>query len=160
MNDIKNTLSLWSLGAGNSAKRFHGEDPMPEKREVATASSWTTNPMPDAHETIDMDVHLSGEALDMIRYGHIPEAMEDHWFMYCDEDTIHYYRSWTGFCIYEANYRMDGGDAHIFRLMANRDKEQYGCTSMEKDKALFMFLLCSETGTDGSSFWEAYCRAE
>ena len=84
---------------------------MPEKQEGATVSSWTTNPMPDAHETIDMDVHLSG-------------------------------------------------DAHIFRLTANRDKEQYGCTSMEKDKALFMFLLCSEMGTDGSSFWKAYCRAE
>ncbi len=146
-------LQMWKLSAGNSAKRFNGENPMPGKSKVATKDSWKTEPFPNRHITIPMDVTISSEAMNIVKYGHIPDAMEDHWFMYCDDTTIRYYRSWTGFCIYVAKYESDGINTKIIELMVNREPEQYGCTDNENDVALFMALLTEEYGGDSSKYW-------
>ena len=146
-------IKMWKLGAGNSAKRFNGENPMPEKTEIATKDSWKIKPLPDKHIVIPMEVCIPSEAMNIVRYGHIPEAMEDHWFMYCDESTIRYYRSWTGFCIYVAKYEDDGAKCRIRELLVNRDPEQYRGTDNNHDVALFMALLTEEYGGDARKHW-------
>lgn len=64
----------------------------------------------------------------------------------CDETTIRYYRSWTGFCIYVAKYEDNGELCRITELIVNRESEQYSCTDDEHDVALFMALLTEEYG--------------
>ena len=146
-------LIMWKLGAGNSAKRFNGENPIPEKTKVATKDTWNVEPMPEKRVVIPLDETIPSDAMRVVKYGHIPDAMEDHWFMYCDESTIRYYRSWTGFCIYVARYVDNGIICKITELMVNRDPEQYGCTDNEHDVALFMALLTEEYGGDASKYW-------
>ena len=150
----KKALKMWTMGAGNSAKRFSGENPIPPKKEVATKESWTTQPMPDNKIVIPLDVTIPSAAMNIVRYGHIPEAMEDHWFMYCDDTTIRYYRSWTGICIYVAKYEDDGSQCRITELQVNREPSQYKGKEDEKDVALFMALLTEEYGGDAKKFWE------
>ena len=147
------TLMMWKLGAGNSAKRFNGENPIPEKTKVATKDTWNVEPMPEKRVVIPLDETIPSGAMRVVKYGHIPDAMEDHWFMYCNESTIRYYRSWTGFCIYVARYVDNGIICKITELMVNRDPEQYGCTDNEHDVALFMALLTEEYGGDASKYW-------
>ena len=147
------TLMMWKLGAGNSAKRFNGENPIPEKTKVATKDTWNVEPMPEKRVVIPLDETIPSGAMRVVKYGHIPDAMEDHWFMYCDESTIRYYRSWTGFCIYVARYVDNGIICKITELMVNREPEQYGCTDNEHDVALFMALLTEEYGGDASKYW-------
>lgn len=147
-------LLMWKMGAGNSAKRFNGENPIPQKTKVATKDSWNVEPMPDKHTTIPMEVSIPSAAMRIVKYGHIPDAMEDHWFMYCDETTIRYYRSWTGFCIYVAKYEDDGVNCRITELTVNRNPVQYTCTENEHDVALFMALLTEEYGGDASEYWK------
>lgn len=151
--DEQKALMMWKMGAGNSAKRFNGENPIPEKKTKATKDSWNIEPMPERNTVIPMDVTIPTKAMEIVKYGHIPDAMEDHWFMYCDEDTIHYYRSWTGLCIYVAKYTAEKGRYRITQLQVNRDPEQYGCTDDEHDIALFMALLTEEYGGDASEYW-------
>lgn len=146
-------LMMWKLGAGNSAKRFNGENPIPEKTKVATKDTWNVEPMPEKRVVIPLDETIPSDAMRVVKYGHIPDAMEDHWFMYCDESTIRYYRSWTGFCIYVARYVDNGIICKITELMVNRTPEQYGCTDNEHDVALFMALLTEEYGGDTSKYW-------
>lgn len=146
-------LMMWKLGAGNSDKRFNGENPIPEKTKVATKDSWNIEPMPEKRVVIPLDETIPSAAMRIVKYGHIPDAMEDHWFMYCDESTIRYYRSWTGFCIYVARYVDNGIICKITELMVNRAPEQYGCTDNEHDVALFMALLTEEYGGDASKYW-------
>ena len=146
-------LMMWKLGAGNSAKRFNGENPIPEKTKVATKDTWNVEPMPEKRVVIPLDETIPSDAMRVVKYGHIPDAMEDHWFMYCDESTIRYYRSWTGFCIYVARYVDNGIICKITELMVNWDPEQYGCTDNEHDVALFMALLTEEYGGDASKYW-------
>ena len=110
--------------------------------------------MPDKKVIIPLDITIPCKAMDIVRYGHIPEAMEDHWFMYCDDTAIRYYRSWTGICIYVAKYEDDGIQCRITELQVNRESSQYQGTDDEKDVALFMALLTEEYGGDASIFWE------
>ena len=152
--DAEKALMMWKVGAGNSAKRFNGEDPMPKKTKVATKDTWDIEPMPEKHTTIPMEVSIPSAAMRVVKYGHIPEAMEDHWFMYCDETAIRYYRSWTGFCIYIARYIDDGETCRITELTVNREPEQYTCTDDEHDVALFMALLTEEYEGDASGYWK------
>lgn len=150
----RQALMMWKMGAGNSAKRFNGENPIPQKTKVATKDSWNIEPISEKHTTIPMDESIPSEAFRVVKYGHIPDAMEDHWFMYCDETTIRYYRSWTGFCIYVAKYEDDGETCRITELMVNREPEQYTCTDDKHDIALFMALLTEEYGGDASVYWK------
>lgn len=146
-------LMMWKMGAGHSGKRFNMENPITPKETIATKYTWKTIPMPEEHVTIPTDIVIPAKAMEIVRQGHIPDAMEDHWFMYCDEDTIRYYRSWTGICIYEAKYKIDGEFCEITELTANREKGEYGETDEEKDVALFMALLTEEYGGDASEYW-------
>ena len=150
----RQALLMWKIGAGNSAKRFNGENPIPEKTKVATKDTWNIKPMPDKHTTILMEESIPSAAMRAVKYGHIPDAMEDHWFMYCDETTIRYYRSWTGCCIYIAKYEDDGKICRITELKVNRMPEQYSRTDNEYDIALFMALLTEEYGGDASEYWQ------
>ena len=150
----RQALMMWKMGAGNSAKRFNGENPIPQKTKVATKDSWNIEPMPEKHTTIPMDESIPSAAMHIVKHGHIPDAMEDHWFMYCDETTIRYYRSWTGFCIYVAKYEDDGKTCRITDLTVNRELEQYSCTDDKHDVALFMALLTEEYGGDASEYWQ------
>lgn len=147
----RQAIMMWKMGAGNSAKRFNGENPIPEKITVATKDSWNIKPLPDKHVTIPMNETIPGAAMQIVKYGHIPDAMEDHWFMYCDESTIRYYRSWTGICIYIATYIDEGETCRITELAVNREPDQYSCSDNEHDAALFMALLTEEYGGDSDS---------
>lgn len=147
-------IKMWTMGAGDSAKRFNGENPIPPKTKVATKNSWKILPMPDKHASIPINVLVSKEVMDIIRYGHIPGAMEDHWFMYCDDHAIRYFRSWSGVCIFVASYVKTGDDFKITELQANRDPEQYSNTDDEKDINLFLALLTEEYGGDAHDFWK------
>ncbi len=149
-----NALKMWKMGAGNSAKRFNGENPIPAKTEVATKDSWKTKPMPAEHVLIPMNVEIPRAAMQVVKCGHIPDAMEDHWFMYCDDSTIRYYRSWTGICIFVAKYVETENQCTITELQVNRDPDQYGSKDNDHDVALFMALLTEEYGGDASQYWD------
>ena len=128
--------------------------PIPPKSKMATKDSWKNLPMPDKNAVIPLNVKIPCDAMRIIKYGHIPEAMEDHWFMYCDIDTIRYYRSWTGICIYEAKYEEFGDNFRITSLRVNRDPEQYGGTDIQKDARHFLTLLIKDYGGDADGYWE------
>ena len=100
--------------------------------------------MPEQHVVLNLDATISSDDMQMVKKGHIPEAMEDHWFMYCDDTTIRYYRSWSGYCIFIAKYVDDGVQCRLTELTVNRDPEQCKLSDDEHDKKQFMKLLASE----------------
>lgn len=122
-------------------RRMFNKKNTPNIAEVATKDSWKIEPMPDKHITLPLDLTIPSAAMRIVERGHIPDAMEDHWFMYCDDSTIRYYRSWTGFCIFVAKYFDDGSICKITQLTVNRDPDQYASNDNEDDIALFSALL-------------------
>lgn len=116
---------------------------MSSNREVkiATKESWKNSPMPDENVTIKMNFVIPSDKMERIKRGIIPEQMEDRWFMYCDDNTIRYFRSWTGHCIFLAKYEQTDKDFRVVELTINRDPEQYTSTNEKDDEMSFLRLL-------------------
>ena len=56
----------------------------------------------------------------MLKLGHIPQEMEDKWFGYIEEDTLHIHRRWTGFCIYIVKICSSSGSYRRRELILNK----------------------------------------
>lgn len=158
----KAILLKWKMGAGNSAKAIAGEDAMPQKNERATADSWNIQAMPEECITLEVGLALGEREYEVLKQGHIPEAMEDHWFMYFDEaaNQIRYFRSWTGICWCQAEVEECNGGYVITRAVFNRSPEQYGSANNEADVALLKYLVAEEVGMPSASFWNEYVAAQ
>ena len=150
-DDVKKALLMWTMGAGNSARRFNNEDPMPAKTNVA-------KPMGDPltmFVAVPQNHYLTAKQMEVIKWGHIPDAMEDHWYMFCDDTTINYLRSWTGFHIFEAHYVKCGDEYRITELRINNNPDEHRLVNVDGAVALFYALLVSEYGGDASAYWSA-----
>ena len=150
-DDVKKALLMWTMGAGNSARRFNNEDPMPAKTNVA-------KPMGDPltmFVAVPQNHYLTAKQMEVIKWGHIPDAMEDHWYMFCDDTTINYLRSWTGFHIFEAHYVKCGDEYRITELRINNNPNEHRLVNVDGAVALFYALLVSEYGGDASAYWSA-----
>ena len=145
-NDEKNALDLWVNGLGNSAKRFAGENPMPPKRWKASRNSWHIREMPSRHERFRLGMEITATEKAVLEYGHIPEAMEDHWFMYFEDSIIHYHRSWTGYCIFEARIEPEEDHFIVTEARVNRYPGHYKETDVERDRHLLARLIMDEIG--------------
>jgi ADP-ribosylglycohydrolase len=156
-------MMFWKLSLGDNNKTLAGQDPLPKKEVVATKDSWQTQPMPDGEtSTVTMDMPITKEQLNILSKGHIPEVMEDHWFMYCDTDRQHilYYRSWTGMCAFEANYLPNSdGSCRIVQLTMNRGLAEFGVNGDEAGAALFRYLITAELGGEAEHAWRSYLNA-
>ena len=152
-------IMLWKLGLGHMGRFFNGENPLPDKERLATEHSWKIETMPEKDVSkLLTDINLSDKDMRIIRRGHIPEAQEDHWFMYCDKEFIRYYRSWTGMCAYEAHYTRKDDHWHIDRLTVNHALGEFGVNGDEPSEYLFVYLLTAETGADATQQWDAYLK--
>ena len=152
----------WKLGLGNFNKVLSGESPLPDKVKTATANDWKTTPMPDDPNEVSelpFDFVIPSEAMVIVRKGHIPEAMEDHWFMYCDDEYIRYFRSWTGLCAFEAHYTKKGDYYHVDNLRINHALAEFGTNGDEAGAALFCHLIVAESGGNSEASWQNYLQA-
>ena len=50
----------------------------------------------------DLALTFTEEQYHRLQKGLIPTAMEDKWFIYCENDCLHFHRSWTGLELYRA----------------------------------------------------------
>ena len=120
---------------------FEWEKPMTEdkksKKRPARRGDWKTEAMPELHETFVLDRAFSDGEMAALRCGNVPQAMEDKWFWYMEGSTLWAHRSWTGYCIYQIEFKDDNN--HF--VIVNRDPDQYRCTSIEEDIELLNKLL-------------------
>ncbi|MBQ3661240.1 MAG: GNAT family N-acetyltransferase [Oscillospiraceae bacterium] len=128
------------------------EVPMDDhKTRIARREDWKTVPMPEKHETFILNRAFSGEEMDALRCGNIPQAMEDKWFWYMEGPTLWAHRSWTGYCIFRIDFKED----HEHLVTVNRDPEQYASSGIEEDIASLNKLLdwWTETPYDHYHEW-------
>jgi len=147
----------WKLGLGNMNKFFNGECPMPQKKVTATKSSWPTEPMSFSKMKVK-SVHIQVEPsyMEIIKLGHIPESYEDNWFMYCDENHIRYYRSWTGECFFVAHYKKVSDKYLINNLTVNQDITDFFIDKDEAATYLFEYLINAECDNMPLVKWEKF----
>lgn len=80
-------------------------------KPVAKLESWAGRKPPQGEfETHAVDWTYSAEDLERIRWGFVPVAMEERWFIAVDGDRLFFYRSWTGQLCYVAHLTPTGVD--------------------------------------------------
>ena len=108
---------------------------------AADRASWKTLPMPAEREPMDLALKFSdSEAQQMVK-GHIPEDMDDKWFIFFEKGWLYFHRSWTGFCIYAVRLDDSAAGVRVGEAWANRDRDEYKSRGMDTDKQLVEQLI-------------------
>ena len=121
---------------------------------AATKDSWNNKTMPEKNVIIPMDEWIPAELMGLVRYGFIPQGLEDHWFVYCDESSIRFFRSWSGDCIFVGRFTDEDGGSRITELQVNRDPSQYTGTDDDSDVAMFLALVTGLYGGNADNYWK------
>jgi hypothetical protein len=109
--------------------------------KTAKSNDWKTEPMPLRHTVIGLNRDFSDREMSAIQLGVIPEQMEDRWFVFFENDSLHFHRSWTGYCIYQLHFLKTENGWRAMDFVANRDKDQYGATDDDSDLKLLSSLI-------------------
>ncbi|WP_244615926.1 ADP-ribosylglycohydrolase family protein [Stackebrandtia albiflava] len=76
----------------------------------------------------------------IIGHGYRAQQMEEKWNAWCDGDTLHLGRSWTGFEIYRVEFGRDDGGRFIRSAVAETDPSRYNGT-LESAASMLPSLL-------------------
>ena len=154
--DENQAIAMWKLGFGNMNDVLLGTGKPEREKRRAIKSDWETHRMPRTRSHFDLDIELSNDDFVTLAWGHIPEEMEDHWFMYFDGEAFCFHRSWTGFCIYRAYVERARDGYVLHRVTANRSKKQYAEENDERDAVMVAILVGQALGKDVSGLWDRF----
>lgn len=108
----RNQLEVWSPNNHSAS--------VPAKK-----SSWrTAKELPAKHGSIVLNRLFAPHEMHRIMAGHIPRDMDQKWFIYWEDNTLYFHRSWTGFCVYVVHFVQEGELFCMCRAEVNRDPEQ------------------------------------
>ena len=100
-------------------------------------------PLPVEREHFELPELFSDADGERIMLGHIPEDMDDKWFIFFEEGWLYFHRSWTGHCIFAV--RLDGSPngIRVTDAWASRNREQYNSAGLETDISMVRQLIAS-----------------
>ena len=163
-------LTMWRLGFGDMNNAFFGvaapgmpsgvddADMVEQKRRRAIKSDWQIQEMPDEQSEFAINLPITDDEFETLAWGHIPQAMEDHWFMYFDGEALCFHRSYSGLCIFRVHVkRADDGEGYVlYQVTANRAKDQVGGGNDERDAVLVAILIGQALTQDVSDLWKQF----
>lgn len=97
--------------------------------------------MPAMSGVIPVAKTFSSAEMKRVKRGVIPEQMEDKWFVYWFNGVLHFHRSWTGFCVYQVQFRRTPAGWEMFEALVNRDPTEYTETDDRRDSLLISYLI-------------------
>ena len=109
--------------------------------KTAEPTDWRTEPMPENTITIDLDREFAPQEMDRIRIGLLPKQQEDKWFIYWQDNSLHFHRSWTGFCIYIVRFAVENVGCRMIGAVVNGNPEQYEASDEAREAELISHLV-------------------
>lgn len=88
--------------------------------EIASRDSWTTHPMPEKHARLTASWLFTRNEFEQMKRGLIPEQMEDKWFIYYDNGWLFFHCSWTGYCIFQVEFKERDDVIEVSQIIASR----------------------------------------
>jgi len=107
---------------------------------TATRESWKNQPISEPKQ-ISISLELAKKQFSKIKKGLIPEAMEDKWFIFYEDQWLYFHRSWTGFGIFKAKIIRQGEGYIINEFWAERNRDIYQNNDDNEDRETFVFLI-------------------
>lgn len=113
----------------------------PLKRPITRREDWRTLPLSANRKLVPVEREFSARDLPGIFRGYLPHSMEEKWFIYYEDGSLFFHRSWTGICIYRVVFRPMPDGLAIKSVMVNRRHDQYQNTDDEEDARLVLELI-------------------
>ena len=107
----------------------------------AKRTDWKIKPLPSRRISLSLGRCFEPHEMEDIRHGLVPEQMEDKWFLFWEDDTLFFHRSWTGFCVYVVHFVCDEDSCLMASPEVNRDPAQYTGVSDERDAKQISYLV-------------------
>ncbi|MGP1993574.1 hypothetical protein D9V96_016960 [Zobellia laminariae] len=108
---------------------------------MTKSSDWKIEPMPKQTESFYSGRKLLFEEYSKLVMGFKPTSMDDKWFIYSQNESIYFHRSWLGHCIFIAKIVKSENDIFIGDITANKKPDQFGTSDIEVKKEMFNKLL-------------------
>ena len=109
--------------------------------KTAEKADWQTSPLSSKRAAVKLNKIFSAEESKAIQKGLIPKEMEDKWFIYWENNTLFFHRSWTGTCIYIVHFLPEGNNFRMVSADVNRNPEQYIETDDNRDIKMISYLI-------------------
>ncbi len=107
----------------------------------ATRSDWKNTPMPEQPHRLKIERGYTTDEMELIRRGVVPQDIQQHWFMFFEQECLFCHRIWTGYCIYAVQFAQQGDGWVIRKAEVNRNPEQYQETNDAYDAEMLLFLI-------------------
>jgi hypothetical protein len=101
---------------------------------TATRSDWETESLSEKRERVEVRRRYSLFDWERIQMGFLPMEMEDKWFIYAENYSVRFHRSWTGICIYTAEFEPCETGVNLVEAWVCRDPELYSETDLDEDR--------------------------
>jgi hypothetical protein len=118
---------------------------MPDDQPRIRAERKHSGMLPVFHalERIPLDLTLTPLEYEEIRYGIVPQAIEDEWFIFMEHNCLYFYRAYQG--AFFAQYALRGEMIAIGRLKHGYSPVSSKCPKHRKPDQLLCWLCCINT---------------
>ena len=113
----------------------------PAEIMIVDRNSWKNSPPPMEREVFNVDWTFPAEMGQRMIAGHIPEGMDDRWFILMENGWLLFHRSWTGYCIFGLKVDASTEGATINEGWVSRKTDEYSSTDIDQDVELAQTLL-------------------
>lgn len=97
--------------------------------------------MPREQDILYFNKGYSYEEVEILRNGFYPQA-EDEWFVYFQNQNMHFHHKESGFCIFILEFMEDREDGYsAYYAKANRNRNQYRFISERIDICLLSSVI-------------------
>jgi len=101
---------------------------------IADKNSWPNIKDPEGLIEQNIDISISELHFEECKYGFIPRDMDDRWFIYMENETIYFYRSWSGICFFILKFNKYGSEYKTTSAWCKLD-------SPDKNKEVILRLI-------------------
>lgn len=108
---------------------------------TASGASWKHLPEPAEREPLAFEAQFTPIEYEQLALGLVPDAMEDKWFIYLENDWLRFHRSWTGAYIYALRLKRAPAGFSVVESWVNRNPAQYKGCDAAYDRKLLGFLI-------------------
>lgn len=98
--------------------------------------------MPREQGLLYANLNYTTQEVDKLREGFYPHNDDEHWFVYCQRQNLHFHLKESGYCIFILEFiedREDGYSAYYAKV--NRNREQYKFISERLDICLLSSII-------------------
>jgi hypothetical protein len=101
-------------------------------------------PLPSLRAQIPFERTFTPTEFSRLKRGFVAESMEDRWNILFHDPWLSFFRSWTGFCIYNVRIEKSDRQFKIAEVWVSRGRRQYRGWDTREEADLLSLLINGE----------------